>query len=44
MSDNQHTILVVDPDERSYKTFDSVLGDKNKVLFVPNSKTAIDLP
>ncbi len=44
MSDNQHTILVVDPDERSYKTFDSVLGVKNKVLFVPNSKTAIDLP
>lgn len=44
MSVNQHTILVVDPDERSYKTFESVLGVKNNVLFVPNSKTALDLP
>ena len=44
MSKNQHTILVVDPDERSYKTFESVLGVKNNVLFVPNSKTALDLP
>jgi DNA-binding SARP family transcriptional activator/CheY-like chemotaxis protein len=44
MSKNQHTILVVDPDERSYKTFESVLGDKNSVLFVPNGKTAINLP
>ncbi|MGD8725920.1 MAG: BTAD domain-containing putative transcriptional regulator, partial [Desulfobacterales bacterium] len=39
-----YTILVVDPDERSYKTFDSVLGIKNRVLFVPNGKTALDLP
>jgi len=44
MSKNQHTILVVDPDERSYKTFEHVLGAKNSVLFVPNGKTAIDLP
>lgn len=44
MFDNSHTILVVDPDERSYKTFESVLGVKNSVLFVPNGKTAIDLP
>jgi DNA-binding SARP family transcriptional activator/DNA-binding NarL/FixJ family response regulator len=43
MSKNQHTILVVDPDERSYKTFENVLGAKNSVLFVPNGKTAIDL-
>ena len=43
MSKNLHTILVVDPDERSYKTFESVLGLKNSVLFVPNGKTAIDL-
>lgn len=43
MSKNQHTILVVDPDERSYKTFEHVLGAKNSVLFVPNGKTAIDL-
>jgi two-component SAPR family response regulator len=43
MFKNPHTILVVDPDERSYKTFESVLGDKNGVLFVPNGKTALDL-
>ena len=44
MSDYSHTILVVDPDERSYKTFETLLGVKNRVLFVPNGKTAIDLP
>jgi DNA-binding SARP family transcriptional activator/CheY-like chemotaxis protein len=44
MSKNLHTILVVDPDERSYRTFESVLGERNRVLFVPNGKTAIDLP
>lgn len=44
MSKNSHTILVVDPDERSYKTFESVLGGSNSVLFVTNAKTAIDLP
>lgn len=44
MSNNSHTILVVDPDERSYKTFESVLGSKNRVWFVPNGKTAINLP
>ena len=44
MSNNSHTILVVDPDERSYKTFESVLGSKNNVWFVPNGKTAINLP
>ena len=44
MSHNPHTILVVDPDERSYKTFESVLGSKNNVWFVPNGKTAIGLP
>ena len=44
MLDNSHTILVVDPDERSYKTFESVLGSKNNVWFVPNGKTAIELP
>jgi DNA-binding SARP family transcriptional activator/DNA-binding NarL/FixJ family response regulator len=44
MSKNSHTILVVDPDERSYKTFESALGGSNSVLFVPNGKTAIDLP
>ena len=44
MSDNSHTILVVDPDERSYKTFETLLGVSNRVLFVPNGKTAIDLP
>ncbi len=44
MSRNSHTILVVDPDERSYKTFESILGVKNSVMFVPNGKTAIDLP
>jgi len=44
MSLNSHTILVVDPDERSYKTFEAVLGSKSSVLFVPNGKTAIDLP
>jgi DNA-binding SARP family transcriptional activator/CheY-like chemotaxis protein len=44
MFKNSHTILVVDPDERSYKTFEAVLGFKNSVLFVPNGKTAIDLP
>ena len=44
MSKNFHTILVVDPDERSYKTFEFVLGANNNVLFVPNAKTAIDLP
>jgi two-component SAPR family response regulator len=44
MSVNQHTILVVDPDERSYKAFESALGDRNSVLFVPNTKTALDLP
>jgi DNA-binding NtrC family response regulator len=36
--------MVVDPDERSYKTIESVLGLKNSVLFVPNGKTALDLP
>ena len=44
MQDNSHTILVVDPDERSYKTFESVLGVSNRVLFVQNGQTAIDLP
>jgi two-component SAPR family response regulator len=44
MLKNPHTILVVDPDERSYKTFESVLGFKNSVFFVPNGKTALDLP
>ncbi len=44
MSNILHTILVVDPDERSYKTFEAVLGFKNSILFVPNGKTAIDLP
>jgi CheY-like chemotaxis protein len=44
MPKNLYTILVVDPDERSYKTFESVLGVKNSVLFVPNGKTAIGLP
>ncbi len=44
MFKNSHTILVVDPDERSYKTFEAVLGVKNGVLFVPNGKTALDLP
>lgn len=44
MSKNLHTIMVVDPDERSYRTFESVLGERNRVLFVPNGKTAIDLP
>jgi DNA-binding SARP family transcriptional activator/DNA-binding NarL/FixJ family response regulator len=39
-----YTILVVDPDERSYRKFESVLGSKNNVWFVPNGKTAIDLP
>jgi two-component SAPR family response regulator len=38
------TIMVIDPDERSYKTFESVLGANNSVLFVPNGKTAIDFP
>ena len=41
---DSHTILVVDPDERSYKTFESALGSKNNVWFVPNGKTAIKLP
>jgi DNA-binding SARP family transcriptional activator/DNA-binding NarL/FixJ family response regulator len=41
---DSHTILVVDPDERSYRTFESVLGSENSVWFVPNSKTAIELP
>jgi DNA-binding SARP family transcriptional activator/CheY-like chemotaxis protein len=44
MSKNLPTILVVDPDERSYITFESVLGERNRVLFVPNGKTAINLP
>ena len=44
MSQNVHTILVVDPDERSYKAFESALGASNSVLFVPNGKTAIDFP
>jgi DNA-binding SARP family transcriptional activator/FixJ family two-component response regulator len=44
MSDNPHTILVVDPDERSYRTFESVLGVSNRVLFVQNGQTAIDVP
>ena len=44
MSPIPHTILVVDPDERSYKTFESVLGMGNRVLFVQNGQTAIDLP
>jgi DNA-binding SARP family transcriptional activator/DNA-binding NarL/FixJ family response regulator len=41
---DSHTILVVDPDERSYKTFESVLGSSNNVWFVPNGKTAVELP
>lgn len=41
---DSHTILVVDPDERSYKTFESALGSKNNVWFVPNGNTAIKLP
>jgi two-component SAPR family response regulator len=44
MSNNSRTILVVDPDERSYKTFESALGASNSVLFVPNVETALDLP
>ncbi|MGD8408683.1 MAG: BTAD domain-containing putative transcriptional regulator [Desulfobacterales bacterium] len=44
MSEKQHTILVVDPDERSYKAFESALGASHSVLFVPNGKTAIDFP
>ena len=44
MSYNPHTILVVDPDERSYKTFESILGVRNRVLFVPNGRTAFDIP
>ena len=38
------TILVVDPDEQSYRTFESVLGSKINVWFVPNGKTAIEIP
>lgn len=41
---DSYTILVVDPDERSYKTFESVLGVSNRVLFVQNGQTAIDVP
>lgn len=44
MSNNSRTILVVDPDEKSYKAFESALGASNSVLFVPNGKTALDLP
>lgn len=44
MSNNSRTILVVDPDERSYKAFESALGASHSVLFVPNGKTAIDFP
>ena len=44
MLSSSHTILVIDPDEKSYNTFQTVLGMQNRVLFVPNGKTAIDLP
>ncbi|MGD9174701.1 MAG: response regulator, partial [Desulfobacterales bacterium] len=44
MSNKSRTILVVDPDERSYKAFESALGDSNSVMYVPNGKTAIDFP
>ena len=44
MSLNYPTILVVDPDEKSYKTIQSALGNQHQVLFVPNGKTAIGLP
>jgi two-component SAPR family response regulator len=35
---------VVDPDEKSYKTIESALGDQHRVLFVPNGRTAFDIP
>jgi DNA-binding SARP family transcriptional activator/DNA-binding NarL/FixJ family response regulator len=44
MAYRSHTILVVDPDEQSYRTFESALGSKINVWFVPNGKTAIEIP
>lgn len=44
MSLKHPTILVIDPDEKSYKSFESVLGTRNRLLFVPNGRTAYTIP
>jgi DNA-binding SARP family transcriptional activator/FixJ family two-component response regulator len=37
---NHTTILVVDPDDRVYKTFGAILGSKYNLVFTPNEELA----